>query len=92
MAQLIGGESNFAVLDHSHWAQLAKDCAVPEVLLQRLAAELLKRMNSALPKVAAAVTEETGAEELIQRIHTLVAAHCGRLQLDLTAKRGRVMP
>lgn len=88
MAQTIGGESNFAVLDRSHWAQLAKDCAVPEVLLQRLAANLLKRMMAALPRVAAAVAEETGAE-LVQRVHALVAEHCDRLQLNLAAKRGR---
>ncbi|HEY3047876.1 MAG TPA: HipA domain-containing protein [Polaromonas sp.] len=88
MAQTIGGESNFAVLDRSHWAQLAKDCAVPEVLLQRLTAGLLKRMSAVLPKVAAAVTAETGAE-VVQRIHALVAAHCDRLQLNLVAKGWR---
>lgn len=87
MAQTIGGESNFAVLDCSHWAQLARDCAVPEVLLQRLAANLLKRMSTALPKVAAAVATETGAA-LVPRVHALVAAHCDQLQLHLAAKRG----
>jgi hypothetical protein len=61
---------------------------VPEVLLQRLTAGLLKRMSAVLPKVAAAVTAETGAE-VVQRIHALVAAHCDRLQLNLVAKGWR---
>lgn len=87
MAQTIGGESNFAALDHGHWAQLAQDCAVPEVLLQRLAANLLKRMKTALPGVVAAVAAETGST-LIEQIHTLVATHCDQLQLHLAAKRG----
>ena len=89
MAQTIGGESNFAVLERSHWAQLALDCAVPEVLLQRLAADLLKRMATALPTVAASVTDETGAR-LVRRLHELVTAHCGRLQLSLGSKSSRM--
>ena len=87
MAQTVGGESNFAVLDRGHWAQLAKDCAMPGALLQRLAAGLLKKMTTALPQVAAFVAEETGSG-LVPRLHALVAEHCDRLRVHLAAKAG----
>lgn len=85
MAQTIGGESNFALLERSHWTQFASDCAVPEVLLQRLATSLLKRMKTALNGVAADVAKETGAG-LIPRLHEFVEKQCERLQLSLVTK------
>ncbi len=79
MAQTIGGECNFAILERSHWTQFAGDCAVPAVLLRRLAAGLLKRMRPALPQVVAKVFRETGAG-LLPEIHAFVAGQCESLQ------------
>jgi serine/threonine-protein kinase HipA len=85
MAQTIGGESNFAVIERKHWAQLANDCGVPLVLLQRLAAALLKRLEKALPSTAARVTAETDSA-MVGRIHELVLGQGDRLRRELASK------
>ena len=87
MAQTIGGESNFAVLEQTHWVQFAKDCAVPPVLLERLAAGLLKRMKQVLPRIADDVAKKTSAV-LVPELQRWVAGQCERLELGLGARTG----
>ena len=85
MAQTIGGESNFAVIGRKHWAQMANHCGVPVVLLQRLAASLLKRLEKALPSTAGRVMAETGSP-MVSRIHELVRGQGNRLRRELASK------
>lgn len=48
MAQNVGGETDFAMIDAAQWTRLAKDCAVQVALAQRLAQQLIKHITSKL--------------------------------------------
>ena len=51
MAQSVGGESNFAVIDDAEWAQLAKDCDIPVMLVRKLNIRLNLNSKKALSKI-----------------------------------------
>ncbi len=44
MAQSVGGETNFSVIDTVEWTRQAKDCGVQVALVQRLAQQLIKNI------------------------------------------------
>jgi hypothetical protein len=47
----VGGETNFAVIGKSEWAELANDGSISFNLVQRLAKQLLKQAQTQLNSV-----------------------------------------
>ena len=74
MAQSVGGETNFGVINTVEWTRQAKDCAVQVALMQRLAQQLIKNIASKLSFINDAckngmhVEAQTQIAQLVQQI------------------------
>ena len=69
MAQSVGGETNFAVIEQSDWTQLATDCGITSNLVQRLAKQLLKQVQTKLNSVDLACGSNPQNTEIIKKLN-----------------------
>ena len=69
MAQSVGGETHFAVIGKTEWAQLAKDCGATPALLRQLASKLVKQMKAQVDLTHLACNQHSVNAAITQKLN-----------------------
>jgi len=82
LAQSIGGETEIPLIGRLEWTKFADECGISFAALQKIASQLVKRLDKSLPKMTERIMQETD-QPIVEKIAEIIHLHSQYLRDSL---------